>query len=170
MPLKKLIAKVAEKALVFNKHRTHLKPGDKAPAIRGLTEAGIPFDPHSIAGKKVVLYFYPQDNTAGCTTEACNLRDNYKTMLKQGYVVIGVSPDSVKKHENFIKKYKLPFSLISDPELKLIKAYDVWGKKQFMGRIYDGLIRTTFVINERGIIDEVIEKVDTADHAAQILA
>ena len=116
-----------------------------------------------------MLYFYPQDNTAGCTAQACSLRDNYKYMQKQGYEVIGVSADSVMKHQNFIKKYKLPFPLIADEHKELINAYDVWGKKQFMGKIYDGIIRTTFIINEKGIIEEVISKVDTVEHASQIL-
>lgn len=170
MKFKKLVAKAAKKLEgKFQKHQTRLKAGDKAPAIEGVTQDGEPFDRNSTKGKKVVLYFYPEDNTAGCTAQACSLRDNYPAMLKAGYTVVGVSADSVKKHQNFIKKYSLPFPLIADEEKKLIKAYDVWGKKQFMGRIYDGIIRTTFVIDEKGIIEEVISSVDTVEHAGQIL-
>jgi thioredoxin-dependent peroxiredoxin len=169
MPFKKLIAKLAESAFVTNMHRTHLKPGDKAPPVKGILQDGSEFDPKTVSGKKVILYFYPKDDTAGCTTEACNLRDNYKEMLRRGFFVIGVSPDSPEKHRRFIEKYHLPFPLISDPELKLIKAFDVWGKKQFLGRIFDGLIRSTFVIDKNGTIEEVIEKVDSAGHARQLL-
>ncbi|MDQ3108967.1 MAG: thioredoxin-dependent thiol peroxidase [Bacteroidota bacterium] len=153
----------------FQKYETTLKAGDKAPEIRGVLQDGAEFDAQSIKGKKVVLYFYPADNTAGCTAQACSLRDNYAYMQKQGYEVIGVSADSVAKHQKFIKKYDLPFPLIADENKELIKAYDVWGKKQFMGKIYEGIIRTTFVINEKGIIEEVISKVDTVEHAEQIL-
>lgn len=168
--LKKLVAKAAKKLEgKFQKHRTSLKAGDKAPAISGITQDGTPFDPASVKGKKVVLYFYPEDNTAGCTAQACSLRDNYAYMMKAGYAVVGVSADSVTKHQKFIKKYDLPFPLIADTEHELIKAYDVWGKKQFMGRIYDGIIRTTFIIDEKGVIEEVISEIDTADHALQIL-
>lgn len=153
----------------FQRHETKLKAGDKAPEIKGILQDGTQFDAATLKGKKIVLYFYPKDDTAGCTAQACSLRDNYKAMLKQGYAVIGVSADPPKKHLKFIAKYDLPFPLISDESMELIKAYDVWGKKQFMGRIYDGIIRTTFVINEKGIIEEVIGKVDTVEHAGQIL-
>ena len=122
-----------------------------------------------LKGKKTVLYFYPQDDTPTCTNEACNLRDNYKLLLKQGYRIFGVSPDSERKHRNFIAKYKLPFDLLSDPELKLIKAFGVWGKKETFGRKYMGVKRTTFIIDENGIIEEIIEKVVSKDHAAQIM-
>jgi peroxiredoxin Q/BCP len=167
---KKIVAKAAKNLEgKFQKHQTLLKAGDKAPPIEGITQDGKPFDPSVTKGKKTVLYFYPEDNTAGCTAQACSLRDHYPAMLKAGYTVIGVSADSVKKHQQFIKKYNLPFPLIADTDLKLIKAYDVWGKKQFMGRIYDGIIRTTFVIDENGIIEEVITIVDTMEHAGQIL-
>lgn len=167
---KKLLARMINKTEhKFQKHRTRLKPGDKAPAIHGITQNGKEIDMKQFAGKKIVLYFYPEDNTAGCTAQACSLRDNYTHMLKAGYAVIGVSADTVKKHQNFIKKYDLPFPLISDEKLGLIKAYDVWGRKQFMGKIYEGIIRTTFVISEKGIIEEVISEVDTASHASQIL-
>jgi peroxiredoxin Q/BCP len=168
--MKKLIARVANKlGDKFIKHQTRLKAGDRAPEIKGIDQNGNEFDAASLKGKKVVLYFYPKDDTAGCTAQACSLRDNYKKMLKDGYVVIGVSADPPKKHLKFIAKYELPFPLISDEKLELIKAYDVWGKKQFMGRIFDGIIRTTFVIDEKGIIEEVITKVDTVEHADQVM-
>jgi peroxiredoxin Q/BCP len=168
--MKKLIASAIQKlAGNFQKYETKLKPGDKAPEIKGILQDGTQFDPKTVKGKKIVLYFYPKDDTAGCTAQACSLRDNYNKMLKDGYAVIGVSADPPKKHLKFIAKYDLPFPLISDENLELIKAYDVWGKKQFMGKIYDGIIRTTFVINEKGIIEEVITKVDTVEHAEQIM-
>jgi peroxiredoxin Q/BCP len=169
MSLKNFIIKAAEKALVSQTHKTKLKPGDKAPAIEGLTQDGTPVNMSDFKGKKIVLYFYPEDGTAGCTAQACSLRDNYVFMQNAGYAVIGVSADSVEKHKKFISKYELPFPLIADTDKKLIKAYDVWGPKQFMGRKYEGIIRTTFVIDEAGIIQEVIEKITTVDHADQIL-
>jgi thioredoxin-dependent peroxiredoxin len=170
MIMRKLISKAAQKFEgKFQKHQTSLKVGDKAPAIFGIDQHGNQISMEQFKGKKIVLYFYPKDNTAGCTTQACSLRDNYQFMQKAGYEIIGVSPDSEEKHRKFIDKFQLPFPLISDPELKLIKSWDVWGEKQFLGRIYDGLIRTTFVINEKGIIEEVLTKIDTAEHAQQIL-
>jgi peroxiredoxin Q/BCP len=170
MTLKKLIAKAFNDPKgKFQKHQTKLKAGDKAPEIKGTLQDGTRYDAKKLKGKKIVLYFYPEDNTAGCTAQACSLRDNYAYMQKQGYEVIGVSADSVKKHQKFIKKYDLPFPLIADENKELINAYDVWGKKQFMGKIYDGIIRTTFIINEKGIIEEVITKVDTVEHASQIV-
>lgn len=116
------------------------------------------------------MYFYPKDNTPGCTAQACNLRDNYELLMKQGYKVVGVSADSEKSHEKFIEKFELPFPLISDTEKEILKAYGVWGPKKFMGRTYDGIHRTTFIIDEKGVIGEVIEKVDTKNHAAQFIA
>ena len=168
--MKKLLARLVNNPKgKFQKYETKLKVGDKAPEIKGILQDGFFFDATTIKGKKVVLYFYPKDDTAGCTAQACNLRDNYKKFLKDGYAIIGVSADPPKKHLKFIAKYDLPFPLISDENLELIKAYDVWGKKQFMGKIYDGIIRTTFVINEKGIIEKVISKVDTIEHAGQII-
>src|ERR1044072_2725591 len=149
MSIKKMILKAASK-VSFTKHETKLKPGDQAPPITGIDQNGKPFDARALKGKKVVLYFYPKDDTAGCTAQACSLRDNYKKLLKEDYAIIGVSADSPKKHLKFIAKYQLPFPLISDENLELIKAYDVWGKKQFMGKIYDVIVRTTFVMNEKG--------------------
>ncbi len=148
---------------------THLKEGDKAPDFSGLNQDGETVTLSDYKGKKLILYFYPKDNTPGCTAQACNLRDNYKQMLKQGYEILGVSADSVKKHTNFINKFDLPFDLLADTELDTIKAYGVWGPKKFMGREFDGIHRTTFVINGNGTIEEIIAKVKTKEHADQIL-
>lgn len=146
-----------------------LKVGDKAPAIKAKDQNGAEITLEQFKGKKVVLYFYPKDNTPGCTNQACNLRDNYSALLKKGYVVIGVSADTEKKHQNFIKKFDLPFPLIADTDMKVINDYGVWGLKKFMGREFMGIIRTTFVINEKGIIERIIDKVVTKDHTAQVL-
>ena len=168
--MKKIISKITNKLEgKLQKHKTKLKVGDKAPDLKGIDQNGKMFDTNSIKGKKVVLYFYPKDNTPGCTAQACSLRDNYKKLAKDGYVILGVSADSPEKHQKFIAKYELPFPLIADEQLELIKAYDVWGKKQFMGKVFDGIIRTTFVINEKGILEDVITKVDTGEHASQLL-
>ena len=148
---------------------TKLAVGDKAPAIQAVDQHGNEINLENFKGNKVVLYFYPKDNTPGCTAEACNLRDNYDSMLKQGYKVIGVSPDSEKSHQKFAEKFDLPFPLIPDTEKKVVQDYGVWGRKKFMGREYDGVTRTTFVIDEEGKIEEIIEKVDTKNHAEQIL-
>jgi thioredoxin-dependent peroxiredoxin len=147
---------------------THLKTGDKAPDFIGADQTGKMIDSTSLLGKKVVLYFYPKDDTPGCTAEACNLRDNHTDLLKKGYVVIGVSPDNLKSHQKFTEKYQLPFPLIPDPDKLIIKSYGVWGPKKFMGKSYDGVYRTTFVIDEKGFIENVITQVDTKNHASQI--
>jgi thioredoxin-dependent peroxiredoxin len=149
---------------------THLKPGDKAPDFKGKDQSGNPIGLSDFKGSRLVLYFYPKDNTPGCTAQACNLRDNYDVLLKQGYKVVGVSADSEKSHVKFIEKYELPFPLIADTEKEILKAFGVWGPKKFMGREFDGVHRTTFIIDEKGVIAEVIEKVDTKNHAAQFLA
>lgn len=146
-----------------------LKAGDKAPAINAIDQDGNPVSLVALKGRKVVLYFYPKDDTPGCTDEACSLRDNYKQLIDQGYSVIGVSPDNQKSHLKFAEKHELPFPLIADENKKVIQDYGVWGLKKFMGREYEGVIRTTFIINEKGIIDEVILKVDTKNHAFQVL-
>lgn len=148
---------------------TTLKPGDKAPEIHGTDENGNPLSLATFAGKKLILYFYPADNTPTCTTESCNLRDNFSGLKKKGYQVLGVSPDSAKKHQNFIKKFDLPFPLLVDDEMKTIKAYGVWGKKKSFGKEYEGLIRTTFVIDEKGTIEQVVTKVEAKRHTEQIL-
>ncbi|MFT6440727.1 MAG: peroxiredoxin Q/BCP [Salibacteraceae bacterium] len=148
---------------------TTLKAGDKAPDFSGLNEKDETISLNDFKGKKLVLYFYPKDMTPGCTTQSCNLRDNYDTLLKQGYEVLGVSADSTKRHIKFIEKYDLPFSLLADEDHTVLNAYGVWGLKKFMGKEYDGIHRTTFVIDENGIIIEVIGKVKTKEHAEQIL-
>ena len=150
-------------------HITKLKVGDKAPAFSGKDETGNTISLKEYKGKKVVLFFYPKDDTPGCTAEACNLRDNYSLFKKKGYVLIGVSADEEKKHQKFKAKHQLPFPLIADVNMEIIKAYDVWGEKLFMGRLFDGIIRTTFIIDEKGKLEQVITKVDTKNHTEQIL-
>ena len=148
---------------------TTLKAGDKAPNFEALDQSGNIVKLSDYEGKKLVLFFYPKASTPGCTMEACNLRDNYQTFLAQGYAILGVSADSAKRQQNFIDKNKLPFPLLADEDKKVISTYGVWGPKKFMGRDYDGIHRVTFVINERGILDEVITKVKTKQHTEQIL-
>jgi len=148
---------------------TSLQKGDKAPDFKGIDQDGKLVSLKDFKGKKLILYFYPQDNTPTCTNEACNLRDNFSELKKKGFAIIGVSPDNEKKHRKFIDKFNLPFPLIADTTMEVIKAYDVWGTKKFMGRVYDGLVRTTFVISEKGIIEQVITKVDSKNHTEQIL-
>ncbi len=148
---------------------TKLKSGDKAPGFKGIDQDGNPISLESFKGQKLVLYFYPKDNTPGCTSQACNLRDNYDLLLREGYKVVGVSADSEASHKKFIEKHQLPFPLIADTDKTILKAYDVWGPKKFMGREFLGINRTTFVIGEDGTIEEVIEKVKTKDHTAQIV-
>lgn len=120
-------------------------------------------------GKWLLLYFYPKDNTPGCTAEACDLRDNYQRFESMGYKIVGVSKDSEKSHKGFIEKFNLPFPLISDKEAQILKSYDAWGRKKFMGKEYDGIIRKTFVIDQEGLISDIIEKVDTKAHSKQII-
>lgn len=148
---------------------TTLKAGDKAPDFKGIDQNENEIQLTDYRGKKVILYFYPKDNTPGCSAQACNLRDNYQALLDAGYIVLGVSPDSIRKHQNFITKFDLPFPLIADTTHELLQAYGVWGPKKFMGREYEGVHRTTFVIDETGVITEVIKKVKTKAHAEQIL-
>ena len=146
--------------------------GDKAPEILGLNENGEEIRLSSYQGKKIVLYFYPKDNTSGCTAEACSLRDNYSELRKQGYEVIGVSIDSEKSHRNFIDKHQLPFTLIADTEKTLVSEMGVWGEKSMYGRKYMGTFRTTFIIDENGIIEKVFlpKEIKTKTHAEQILS
>lgn len=146
-----------------------LNAGDKVPDITVNDQDGNGINLRDMKGKKVVLYFYPKDQTPGCTTQACNLRDNYKLLLKQGYSVFGISTDSEKSHKKFIEKENLPFSLLSDPDKKMHDAFGTWIEKSMYGRKYMGTSRSTFVINEKGIIEEVIEKADPKNHAAEIL-
>jgi len=144
-----------------------LKAGDLAPYFKGTTQDGTIITLKDFKGKKLVLYFYPKDNTPGCTAQACNLKDNFDILLKKGFAVIGVSADTESSHQKFIEKYKLPFPLIADTNKEIIKAYGVWGPKKFMGKTFDGIIRTTFIISEEGIITDVISKVDTKNHVSQ---
>lgn len=147
---------------------TTLKTGDIAPQFSATDQHGNEITLDSFKGKKVILYFYPKDDTPGCTVEACNLRDNHNHLINNGFVVIGVSPDPLKSHLKFTEKYELPFSLIPDVDKKIIQDYGVWGPKKFMGKSYDGVSRTTFVIGEDGTIEQVITKVDTKDHENQL--
>lgn len=146
-----------------------LKIGDKAPDFTVNDQDGNPVKLSSLRGKKIVLYFYPRDLTPGCTAEACNLRDNYKSMVKKGYEILGVSTDSEKSHRKFIEKERLPFRLLADTERAVHDAYGTWVEKSMYGRKYMGTARVTFVIDEKGIIEDIIEKVDTANHVDQIL-
>lgn len=145
--------------------------GDKAPEILGINEKGEEIRLSDYKGKKLVLYFYPKDSTSGCTAEACNLRDNYDTLRQAGYEVVGVSVDSEKSHQKFIEKNSLPFPLIADTDKKLVEQFGVWGEKSMYGRKYMGTFRTTFIINEEGIVERIIgpKEIKTKDHAAQIL-
>jgi peroxiredoxin Q/BCP len=145
-----------------------LKEGIKAPAFAGIDQNGKEVKLSDFAGKKLVLYFYPKDNTPGCTAEACSLRDSYDTLLKKGFAVVGVSPDSEKSHKNFAGKYTLPFPLIADTSKKILNDYGVWGEKKMYGKSYFGVIRTTFIIDRNGVIDKIITKVNTAGHAEQL--
>ena len=148
---------------------TKLKVGEKAPHFEGENQNGEKISLNDFAGKKLILYFYPKDNTPGCTAESCNLNDNYDAWLKKGYDVVGVSPDSVKSHQSFAGKFGFRFNLVADPEKEILQAYDVWGVKKMYGKEYMGVLRTTFVINADGVIEQIFEKVDTKDHTNQIV-
>jgi thioredoxin-dependent peroxiredoxin len=152
-----------------DRHKTRLKAGDRAPSFKGIDQHNKEVRLGDFTGKKLILYFYPEDDTPGCTTQSCNLRDNYESLLKYGYEVVGVSADSVRSHQRFAKRYNLSFSLIADEKKEIINAYDVWGKKKVLGIPFTGLLRTTFVINEQGIIEGVIDNVDTGNHSSQVL-
>ena len=145
-----------------------LKIGDKAPHFSAIDQDGEKIALGDFDGKKLILYFYPKDNTSGCTAEACSLRDGYKELLEMGFNVVGVSPDNEASHRKFMEKYSLPFPLIADTEKEIAAAYGVWGLKKFMGREYMGIIRTTFVINN-GVIEKIFDKVKTKDHFVQIV-
>lgn len=146
-----------------------LQVGDKAPAFEGIDQDSNPIKLSDFSGKKLVLYFYPKDNTPGCTAQSCNLRDNYDALLKAGYAVVGISSDSAKKHLNFIAKFDLPFPLIADEDKSIHEQFGTWVEKSMYGRTYMGTARTTFVINGDGVIEEIIAKVKTKDHTAQII-
>ena len=145
--------------------------GDKAPEILGINEKGEEIRLSDYKGKKIVLYFYPKDNTSGCTTEACNLRDHYEELQQAGYAVIGASVDGEKSHQKFIEKHALPFPLIADTDKKLVEQFGVWGEKSMYGCKYMGTFRTTFIIDEEGFIERIItsKEIKTKEHAAQIL-
>jgi peroxiredoxin Q/BCP len=148
---------------------TTLKVNDKAPNFVGLDQQGKTIQTADFAGKKYAVYFYPKDNTPGCTVQACNLRDNYDALAAAGISIIGVSMDSEVSHQKFISKFDLPFPLIADTDKKVIEAFQVWGPKKFMGKEYDGIHRTTFVMDENNVIQGIISKPKTKDHASEIL-
>jgi peroxiredoxin Q/BCP len=145
-----------------------LKEGMKAPSFEGIDQDGRKINSSDFSGNKLVLYFYPKDNTSGCTAEACNLRDSYDEFLKKGFAVVGVSTDSEKSHKGFALKYSLPFPLIADTSKKIVNDYGVYGEKKMYGKSYFGTIRTTFIIDEKGIIEKIISKVDTKNHSQQL--
>lgn len=146
-----------------------LKIGDRMPEFEVKDQDGNIVSSRQLLGKKTIIYFYPKDNTSGCTAEACSLRDNHEALQARGYNVVGVSKDSVKSHKNFADKYQLPFTLLSDTSTEMIQAFGAWGEKSMYGRKYMGIMRYTFIFDEEGILTEIIEKVDTKNHAEQIL-
>lgn len=146
-----------------------LKEGDKVPNFSVADQDGEIRSLEMYKGKKLVVFFYPKASTPGCTNEACNLRDNYELLQEKGYEILGVSADSQKRQKNFKTKYKFPFPLLADEEKEVLNVFGVWGEKKFMGRTYDGIHRMTFLIDENGVVERVISKVKTKDHAAQIL-
>jgi len=148
---------------------TSLSKGDKAPEFHGLNQNNENVSLETFKGKKLIIYFYPKDNTPGCTAESCNLNDNYQAWLAKGYEVVGVSPDSVASHKKFSDKFQFGFSLIADTDKEMLQAYGVWGEKSMYGKKYMGVMRTTFVIDESGIIVDIFEKVDTKNHTDQII-
>lgn len=148
---------------------THLKAGDAAPAFTGLNEKGEQMSLSDFKGRKLVLFFYPKANTPGCTAEACSLRDHYSELREKGFEMLGVSPDTSKAQQGFIDKFEFPFHLIADKDKEILNLYGVWGKKKFMGKDVTGVLRTTFVIDEKGVIEKVFDKVNTKEHAQQIL-
>ena len=145
-----------------------LNEGDKSPDFKGKNQEGKTISLNDFKGKKLILYFYPKDNTPGCTAEACDLNDNYDYWISKGYEVVGVSPDSEESHRKFIDKFGLKFNLISDPEKELLQTFGVWGEKKMYGKTYMGVLRTTFVIDENGLIEKIFRKVNTKEHTRQI--
>lgn len=148
----------------------NLTTGKAAPAFKGIDQNGEEITLKNFAGKKVVIYFYPKDDTPTCTEQACNLRDNYTNLLQDGFEIIGISPDPVKKHKKFEDKYELPFALVADEDHSIAEKYGVWGTKKFMGKVYDGIHRTTFLIDENGKIKNIITKPNAKNHTDEILA
>lgn len=147
-----------------------LQVGEKAPLFEAKDQNGNVVKLTDFQGKKIVLYFYPKDDTPGCTAQACSLRDSYDSMLARGYVVLGASVDNEKSHKKFAEKYQLPFPLLADTEHKIVEAYGVWAEKSMYGKTYMGTVRTTFIIDENGVIQEIISKIDTKNHAEQVLS
>ena len=139
------------------------------PSFEVMDQDGNKFNSEELLGKKTIIYFYPKDNTSGCTAEACNLRDNYQRLMEEGYNVVGISKDSVKSHKNFASKYDLPFTLLSNTSTEILQAFGAWGEKKMYGKTVMGTIRKTFIFDEEGILVKIIEKVDTKNHAEQIL-
>ncbi len=148
---------------------THLQEGEVAPLFKGQNQAGEMVALESFRGKKVIVYFYPKDNTPTCTKQACNLQDNYDKLRQEGFEIIGISPDTVRSHQKFAHKYDLSFTLIADPEKEIARLYGVFGKKKFMGREIEGIHRTTFVLDKDGVINRIIKKVKSKEHSDQIL-
>ena len=146
-----------------------LKLGDKMPSFEVVDQDGNKITSSELKGKKTIIYFYPKDNTPGCTAEACNLRDNYEALVAQGYNVIGVSNDSAASHRKFADKFSLPFTLLSDPSTQMLQDFGAWGEKKMCGKVCVGTLRRTFIFDEEGILTRIIEKVDTKNHASQIL-
>ena len=146
-----------------------LVEGTTAPDFSGINQKGETISLSGFKGKKLILYFYPKDNTPGCTAETCNLNDNYEFWISKGYEVIGISPDSVSSHQKFVEKFGLKFNLIADTSKEILEAYGVWGEKVNYGKTYMGVIRTTFVIDEKGVIEKIFKKVDTKEHTSQIV-
>ncbi|MFN9492270.1 MAG: thioredoxin-dependent thiol peroxidase [Sphingobacteriales bacterium] len=147
-----------------------LEAGQKAPSFKGKNQSGESVSLKDYPGKKLAIFFYPEDDTPTCTEQACNLRDNYALLKKEGIEVVGISPDDVKSHEQFIGKFELPYTLVADPQKKIIEAYGVWGEKNMYGRKYMGLIRTTFLVDEKGVIKHIFKKPRVRQHAEEIIA
>lgn len=147
-----------------------LETGQKAPSFKGKNQMGESVSLKDYLGKKLAIFFYPEDDTPTCTEQACNLRDNYTLLKKEGIEVVGISPDDVKSHEQFIGKFELPYTLVADPQKKIIEAYGVWGEKNMYGRKYMGLIRTTFLVDEKGVIKHIFKKPKVRQHAEEIIA
>lgn len=146
-----------------------LNIGDKMPYFEVMDQDGNKVTSNELTGKKTIIYFYPKDNTSGCTAEACNLRDNYEALSAKGYNVVGVSKDSVASHKKFADKYELPFTLLSDTSTQMLQDFGAWGEKKMCGKVSVGTLRRTFIFNEEGVLEKIIEKVDTKNHAAQIM-
>ena len=146
-----------------------LKVGDRMPDFEVMDQDGNKVSSKDLIGRKTIIYFYPKDNTSGCTAEACNLRDNHEALIAKGYNVVGVSKDSVKSHKNFKEKYDLPFTMLSDTSKEMLQSFGAWGEKKMYGKTVMGTIRKTFIFDENGVLNEIIENVDTKNHAAQIM-